>query len=158
LTTKHLVEKGAVFNQIFAMKYESLCSCLSREYNDFEYADDENFEIRKIIIQPLFKKRVTDKDGLAHSVPFSSGLEWEMEYFDIFEKYAKRMTDAIYGKTEEVRETDRDEIKKGKKAAEKLVDEKVLKDEALQGFYKARSRSLRLFQNVSRRCAIAQIL
>jgi hypothetical protein len=119
LTTSHLVQEGSVFSQIFAMRYESMCSFLSREYNNFEYADDENFEYREKIMQPLLGKTVSDEDGLKFGVPFSSGLEWEMQYFEIFKKYAERMTDAIYGENKEE------------------ADANVRADEALQGFYKS---------------------
>jgi len=118
-TTEHLVQRGAVFSQIFAMKYESLVDYLSRQYNDFVYASDEDFAYRKAIMGPLQGKDgdLTSSDGFGMP-PFSSGLDWELDYFRIFERYANSMATSIYG-------TD---------------DANVQNDAALQGFYKSLER------------------
>lgn len=107
LTTEHLVQEGAVFSQIFALTYDSLC-------DDFVYASDEDFEYRKEIQKPLRKVKHTSV-SYEYGAPFSTGLDWELEYFDIFSSYAANMTSAIYGKD----------------------DANVKEDAALQNFYKA---------------------
>ena len=111
-TTEHLVQRDAVFSQIFALKYDSLADYLSKKYNDFVYASDEDFEYRRAIMEPL--RRSSEEKDEYDVPPFSSGLEWELEYFSIFERYAQGMAESIYG-------TD---------------DANVQNDTALQGFYK----------------------
>ena len=109
MTTEHLVQEGAVFSQVFALKYDSLCNYLTREYTNFTYASDENFEYREKIMEPL--KKVTAE---RYGPPVSSAVEWEKDYFDIFSIYADGMAKTIYFSDHEVRE-----------------------DAALQSFYKA---------------------
>lgn len=99
LTTEHLVQEGAVFSQIFALTYDSLCDYLSREYNDFTYAEDEDFDLRKAIQKPLRSSKPTNTP-YEYGAPFSTGLDWELEYYDIFLAYATNMTSAIYGKND----------------------------------------------------------
>jgi len=119
LTTEHLVQEGAVFSQIFAMKYESLCSYLSRQYNDFEFADDEDYNRREKVMEPLMNHLGNTRASftIGRQAPYSCGLEWEKEYYEIFHKYARRVAAAIYGDNEEE------------------ANELIRNDEALQGFY-----------------------
>jgi hypothetical protein len=84
-----------------------LCNYLTREYTNFTYASDEDFEYREKIMKPL-EKATHEKYG----PPVSSAVEWEKEYHDIFMKYADRMAKAIY-----------------------VSDYEVQEDAALQGFY-----------------------
>ena len=53
LTVRHLIKKGAVFTQIFALKYSDLCDFITQTYNDFDYGDDQNLECREAINRPL---------------------------------------------------------------------------------------------------------
>ena len=117
LTTEHLVQKGAVFSQVFAMKYDSLCTYLSQKYNDFVYASDEDFEYRKAVMEPL-RKLGPPTTVTAHSPHFLCSLDWELEYYEIFSEYAKSVVEATYGTGD---------------AADSLIQA----DEALQGFFQS---------------------
>lgn len=97
-TTEHLVQKGAVFSQIFAMKYESLVNYLSDQYNDITYAVDEDFEYRKAIMEPLTQRRRESlAAGYSDVAPYSSVVDWESQYFETFQEYAAKVVRATYG-------------------------------------------------------------
>ena len=110
LTTEHLVQDGAVFSQIFALKYDALTTFLTRQYNYFVYASDEDFEYRKDV-----NKNITGKMPWASDAPVSNALEWESAYYKIFTTYASDIMQAVYGGD----------------------DANVQGDEALQKYYKA---------------------
>jgi hypothetical protein len=90
LSVGHLIEKGAVFNQIFALEYSSLIDYISHIYDDFEYAVDEDFEYREAIQRPLMDH--PDPRGPS----FNCSMSWESEYRTIFENYATKLVDAMY--------------------------------------------------------------
>lgn len=119
LTTEHLVQQGAVFNQIFALKYESLLDYLSSVYNQFTYASDEDFTTRELVnenIEGTNASYLTTND--IYQPPVSNSLKWESEYYAIFKEYATSVVKAVYEEN----------------------DENVKKDEVLQDYYNALSR------------------
>jgi hypothetical protein len=88
LTVRHLIKKGAVFSQIFALKYSDLCDFITQTYNDFDYGDDQNLEYREAINRPL-----TDHPD-PRGPSFNCAMSWETEYRKIFETYATAVVDA----------------------------------------------------------------
>jgi len=91
LTTEHLVQEGAVFNQIFATTHNSLINHLNDTYTSFEYGEDENFEERLAIM----------KMDNGKTLP-KACINWEMEYVAIWRKYTDALMDIIYKNDEEV--------------------------------------------------------
>jgi hypothetical protein len=74
LTTAHLIDEFAVFNQIFAFTHEGMSRCINDCLDTYEFTRDCNWEYRAQI-----------KD-----------LGWEERYIDIFNDYTKQMCDAIW--------------------------------------------------------------
>jgi len=91
LTTEHLVQDGAVFNQIFATTHTGLVNHLNNTYADFEYGTDENFELRRKLMQD------DNKDMLPNSA-----IKWEWEYFKLWQKYTDAIIEVIYPKLEDL--------------------------------------------------------
>jgi hypothetical protein len=118
ITVRHLVQEGAVFNQIFALKYDSLMNFLQQTYTGFVYASDEDFEGRTHTMEKLRETEPasTSEDestsvGETPPSPKSAGrptldfvcsLDWELKYHGIFTKYADSLVDAIYEDDEHV--------------------------------------------------------
>ena len=97
LTVRHLIIEGAVFNQIWAMTYDSMLNYLQKTYNTFSYGFDEDYEGRKHILEDLLAKQ--PDMGLGPNRPgldFNCSLIWAEQYFDIFHEYTKSMVDSIY--------------------------------------------------------------
>lgn len=107
ITTEHLVQEGAVFNQIFATKYDSLIAHLNDCYTNFEYGSDEDFEKRL----NLLSFNSDTNNGRKEILP-NACINWEIEYAVIWRRYAEKIVDAIYPN-----------------------DEAVVSDEYLQCFY-----------------------
>lgn len=91
LTTEHLVQEGAVFNQIFATTHDALINHLNDQYHSFEYADDEDFEYRTDIM------RMENGEILPKAC-----INWELEYVKIWRKYTDGIIDCIYANDEDV--------------------------------------------------------
>lgn len=91
-----MVQVGGYFTQVFALTQESLCDYLTTNFSLFHYAEDERFEQRILLNEPLLlKPRSPDFNQRLPS--FNCSLEWELEYHYIFERYALEMMDAVYG-------------------------------------------------------------
>jgi hypothetical protein len=95
---RHLIQEGAVFNQIFALKYDSLLNFMQQTYTSFVYASDEDFEGRKQDMQKL-RETQPPSTGTSAGKPtldFVCSLDWELKYNEIFVKYADSLVEAIY--------------------------------------------------------------
>lgn len=108
LTVRHLIQDGAVFNQIFALDYDSLLNFMQQTYNSFEYACDEDFEAREKTNEKLRERSPSagSPDRSALSLDFNCSLDWELSYRDIFVRYADSMVDAIYYSDQHVKDDD----------------------------------------------------
>ena len=91
LTTEHLVQEGAVFNQVFATTHDGLINHLNDQYHNFEYADDEDFDYRMDIM------RMENGEILPNAC-----INWEMEYAKIWKKYTDGIINLIYKDDNEV--------------------------------------------------------
>ena len=91
ITTEHLVQDGAVFNQIFATTHAGLIDHLNDCYHDFHYGDDENFEERAA----LMTMPATDANPQGKILP-NACINWELEYAAIWHKYTSALIDIIY--------------------------------------------------------------
>jgi hypothetical protein len=85
LTTEHLIQDGAVFNQIFSTTHKSLINHLNDQYHSFEYAEDEDFEYRSEIM------RMDNGEILPKAC-----INWELEYVEIWRKYTDGIINAVY--------------------------------------------------------------
>jgi hypothetical protein len=122
ITVRHLIQEGAVFNQIFALKYDSLLNFLQQTYTGFVYASDEDFEGRTHTMEKL---RETEPPSTSAGIPtpvgetpppptsagrpkldFVCSLDWELKYHKIFTKYTDSLVDAIYEDDEHVENDD----------------------------------------------------
>lgn len=88
LTTEHLVQKGAVFNQIFATTYDGMINHLNDTFHNFEYTADEDFEARADL---LSVGRGENREILPHAA-----IGWELQYAEVWQSYSRRLIDAIY--------------------------------------------------------------
>jgi hypothetical protein len=93
---RHLVQEGAVFNQIFALKYDSLLNFLEKTYTSFVYASDEDFEGRQQDMQILREMQPPSIIAGQPRLDFVCSLDWELKYHEIFVKYADSLVEAIY--------------------------------------------------------------
>lgn len=93
LTTEHLVQEGAVFNQIFATTHDALINHLNDQYHNFEYCADEDFHYRQEIM------KMEDGTILPHAC-----INWELEYREIWEKYTDGIIYGVYKHDDEVRD------------------------------------------------------
>jgi hypothetical protein len=91
LTTEHLVQEGAVFNQVFATTHDGLINHLNDQYHNFEYADDEDFDYRMDIM------KMENGEILPNAC-----INWEMEYVNIWRKYTDGIINLIYKDDNEV--------------------------------------------------------
>jgi hypothetical protein len=85
MTTEHLVQERAVFNQVFATTHNSLIQHLNNSYHRFVYGTDEDFD------QRLAMARMPSGELLPNSC-----LQWEYEYFKVFQNYTRSLINAIY--------------------------------------------------------------
>lgn len=85
LTTEHLVQKGAVFSQVFATTHDALITYLNDRYQSFEYGGDEDFDARRELM--------TMSDG---SILPNACINWELQYATIWQSYADALIDIIY--------------------------------------------------------------
>ena len=94
LTTEHLLQIESVFPQVFALKYPDLIQCLGTNFKNFTYASDEDFTARGRVNEMLtgtYAKYSNDY------LPFSNQVAWEMDYHQLFRRYAERIMTAVYG-------------------------------------------------------------
>lgn len=91
LTTEHLVEEGAVFSQIFATTHDAMVEHLNDTYSAFIYGEDEEFEQRAAAM-------TMDNGELLPK----SAIKWELQYFEIWDKYASSLINIIYASDEAV--------------------------------------------------------
>ncbi|GAA3918935.1 hypothetical protein GCM10022277_12820 [Litoribacillus peritrichatus] len=91
ITTEHLVQEGAVFSQIFATTHDSLISHLNDCYHDFEYGTDENVEERAALMTMAPAPGETEGKILPNAC-----INWELEYAQIWHKYATSLINIIY--------------------------------------------------------------
>ena len=91
VTTEHLVQDGAVFNQIFSTTHNGLINHLNDCYHDFHYGEDENFEERAALMTMPPKPGETQGKILPNAC-----INWEMEYATIWHKYSSALIDIIY--------------------------------------------------------------
>ncbi len=92
LTTEHLVQEGAVFSQIFALRHDSLIDHLNDQYHSFEYAEDEDFDYRADIM------RMDNGEILPGAC-----INWELQYREIWTNYTDQLIDIIYKDDDAVR-------------------------------------------------------
>jgi len=85
ITTEHLIQEGAVFNQIFATTHEAMVEHLNDSYSRFEFGVDEDMEGRTACM--------TMSNG---EVLPGSCIQWEREYFDLWLGYTSDLIDIIY--------------------------------------------------------------
>jgi hypothetical protein len=85
LTTEHLVQEGAVFNQIFATTHSGMINHLNNTYANFEYGTDEDFELRSKLMQ----------DSKGEILP-NSAIKWELRYAQIWKEYTDAVIHLIY--------------------------------------------------------------
>lgn len=97
ITTEHLIQKGAIFNQIFATKYDSLINHLNDCYANFEYGADEDFE-KRIKLLSLNK---SSNSKVLDILP-NACIKWELEYEKIWSRYATKIVDAVYASNDDV--------------------------------------------------------
>ena len=86
-----------MFNQVFALKYDALVDYLSSVYGKFTYASDEDFGYRSLVNQDICgtdASYITTFDVC--SPPVANALQWEKEYYQIFETYAGSIVKAVY--------------------------------------------------------------
>ena len=81
ITTAHLVEKGAVFSQIFALKHEDMCTFINDYFCSIEFGSEADLESRIEVL------------GI---IPRYSQIEWQLEYKKIFKRYAEKVVDIMY--------------------------------------------------------------
>ena len=91
LTTEHLIQEGAVFNQMFATTHDGMINHLNNTYANFEYGTDENFELRRKLMLDDNKEMLPN-----------SAIKWEWRYFKIWQKYTDAIIDVIYPKEEDL--------------------------------------------------------
>lgn len=101
ITTEHLVQEGAVFNQIFATTHDALINHLNDCYYDFQYGEDENFEERAAL---MTMPGQTGEDQ-AKLLP-NACINWELEYAAIWNKYTTALIDIIYPDDQAVQNDD----------------------------------------------------
>jgi hypothetical protein len=104
LTVRHLIQEGAVFSQIFALKYDSLLNFFGQCYNDFVLNSDEDFEERVTTMKKLRERPPAATSTTRPTLDFSCSLDWELSYHGIFVKYANSCVDAIYKTDKHVEE------------------------------------------------------
>lgn len=85
VTTEHLVQETAVFTQVFATTHNALVQHLTETYSNFEYGIDEDFEARADLM------RLPNSEIIPNAC-----IKWELEYFDIWNKYTTGIIDIIY--------------------------------------------------------------
>lgn len=85
LTTEHLVQEGAVFSQVFATTHDSLIHYLNDRYHEFDYGEDEDFEVR------IANATMSNGQLLPNSC-----MQWELEYAKIWQHYTTQLIDIIY--------------------------------------------------------------
>ena len=93
LTTAHLVQENAVFSQVFALKYGALTDYLTGIYDRFTYASDEDFDERKKVNGMI---KGTPDYASRMKPPVANQLEWELDYYEIFESYASDILKKVY--------------------------------------------------------------
>lgn len=91
MTTEHLVQKGAVFTQVFATTFDGLIDHLNDCYHDFQYCDDEDFESR------YDNLLMEDNNVLPNAC-----INWELKYVAIWNEYTDDLMNIIYASDEEV--------------------------------------------------------
>lgn len=92
MTTEHLVQEGAVFNQIFATTQDDLIDYINDIYYNFEYGEDEEFQRRRDVLK-MANGKVLPK----------ACINWETQYADIWKKYTDDLLDIIYKDDGELR-------------------------------------------------------
>lgn len=97
ITTEHLIQKGAVFSQIFATKYDSLIHHLNDCYANFEYGADEDFEKRVKLLSLN-----NDSNSKVLDVLPNACIKWELEYEKIWRRYAEKVVNAVYANDSDV--------------------------------------------------------
>lgn len=97
ITTEHLIQKGAVFNQIFATKYDSLIQHLNDCYANFEYGADEDFEKRTKLLSLN-----QDPNSRVLDILPNACIKWELEYEKVWRKYAEKVVNAVYASDDDV--------------------------------------------------------
>jgi hypothetical protein len=85
LTTEHLVQEGAVFNQVFATSHTALINHLNDAYCAFVYGEDEDFEARTAVL--------TMSNG---ELVANACMKWEARYVEIWRRYTDDLIDIIY--------------------------------------------------------------
>jgi hypothetical protein len=104
LTVGHPLQEGAIFSQIFALTYNSLCDYLTDTFGRFRFSPDEDFEERTLAmtsllpqIQPGVAADIGAHQPVAPAIPsFTCSLQWELEYHAVFSEYAIAVVHAIY--------------------------------------------------------------
>jgi len=85
-TTAHLMDKGGVFNQIFALNHDSICGFVQDYFNQrVEYGADADLKTRAQVLA-----------GGLDKVPRNSQIGWQNEYRLIFRHYAKTIVNLIW--------------------------------------------------------------
>ena len=98
ITTKHLVQESAVFNQVFATTHDALISHLDDSYSYFEYGLDEDFESREALMT------IPARNGAETKILPNACIKWELKYFKIWNKYATDLVDIIYPNDQAVKD------------------------------------------------------
>jgi len=89
-TTAHLMDLGGVFNQIFALDHESLCSFIQDDFNAQEFGKDAELDRRAAVF--------------GNSIPKNSQIHWQKEYLEIFQEYAHDLVTTIWDSDEALKE------------------------------------------------------
>jgi len=87
-TTAHLMDVGGVFNQIFALDHESICSFVQDNFNAQVYGKDAELDRRAAVF--------------GDSIPKHSQIYWQKEYLEIFQEYARSLVTTIWDSDEEL--------------------------------------------------------
>jgi len=88
-TTAHLMDRGGVFNQIFALDHDSICNFVQDRFNFQEYAYDADLERRSAVF--------------GDSLPEHSQLHLQKEYLKIFQEYAHNLVTTIWDSDDALR-------------------------------------------------------
>jgi len=91
MTTEHLVQERGVFSQIFSTTHDEMINHLNDTYANFIYGEDEEFESRA--------EAMTMSNG---EILPQACIKWELEYFEIWDKYTTDLIDIIYTSDEMV--------------------------------------------------------
>jgi hypothetical protein len=105
-TTAHLLDKGAVFNQIFALSHQGISNFINHYFTkEIEFGREANLLQRYDNLTgekiEMKKNAQTDEElllSLKDNLPVNSQLYWQIDYKVIFLKYAKKIVSICWPK------------------------------------------------------------